>query len=239
MRRMKIFAAAIPFALLLAGAAHAADLPMPPLPPLVQKAPVLVEEYASGWYLRGDFGYRFNAIGDVLATVAPNPSNTRVDDSIAVGGGLGYKAGWFRADATFDYGARASYRGDTPAASANYTTKIDTYTVLGNAYLDLGTWSGFTPYVGGGAGGSFLRTGDFATAVPAMSGTPILGRWQFTWAAMGGFSYAFAPKVLLDLGYRYINFGDALTQFDAVPNQLNLKNLAAQEVRIGVRYTLD
>ena len=59
MSRLKIFAIAGLAVIAPLGAARAADVPMS-LPPLVQKAPVFVEEYQSGWYLRGDIGYRMN-----------------------------------------------------------------------------------------------------------------------------------------------------------------------------------
>ena len=54
------------------GAVRAADVPLG-LPPLVQNAPVFVEEYRSGWYLRGDLGYRMNDLGGVDSAYRNHP----------------------------------------------------------------------------------------------------------------------------------------------------------------------
>lgn len=239
MRKITAFILIAVPAFFVAAPARAADLPppLPPLPALIQRT-AIVQEYTSGWYLRGDAGYRFNTVGSASASPGVTPVNNRIDDSIMAGAGAGYKAGWFRADATLEYGLPALYRGDTATVS-NYSAKIDTFTVLANIYFDLGTWSGFTPYIGAGAGGSYLRAAHFATLSPVASGSAGFNRWDFSWAAMAGVSYSLTPKFLVDTGYRYIHFGDAMTSADTVGNQLTFKNLSAHEFRLGVRYMLD
>ena len=102
MSRLKVFAIAGLAVIAPLGAARAADVPMS-LPPLVQKAPVFVEEYQSGWYLRGDLGYRMNDLDGISAVIGAVPSGTTIDDRFTIGGGGGYKSGWFRADVTIDY----------------------------------------------------------------------------------------------------------------------------------------
>jgi opacity protein-like surface antigen len=57
------------------------------------------------------------------------------------------------------------------------------------------------------------------------------------WALMAGFGYAVAPNLMVDLGYRYLNFGDLTVGSDA--GAMTLKNLAAHEVRVGVRWSFD
>jgi opacity protein-like surface antigen len=235
MSRLKVFAIASLAAIAPLGAARAADMPMS-LPPLV-KAPVFVEQYQSGWYLRADIGYRWNEIDGISALVGAQPTGTTIDDRFVVGGGGGYKAGWFRADVTVDWGPRTGIAAVTP----DYRVKLDTATVLANLYLDLGTWSGFTPYVGGGVGMSWNRTTDFvsnALLAPGVDGMKE-ARWEFAWAAIAGMSYHLSPNLLLDASYRYLNFGDALTPLATNNNQLTIKDLTAQEVRIGLRYNLN
>ena len=156
MSRLKIFAIAGLAVIAPLGAARAADVPMS-LPPLVQKAPVFVEEYQSGWYLRGDLGYRMNDLDGIAAVIGIRPSGTTIDDRFAIGGGGGYKSGWFRADVTIDYAWQAScLRGH-----ARLPHEGRTVTTLANLYLDLGTWYGITPYVGAGAGVAWNRTSDY------------------------------------------------------------------------------
>jgi hypothetical protein len=46
------------------------------------------------------------------------------------------------------------------------------------------------------------------------------------------------PSVALDVGYRYLNLGDVATASD-VFGQTTLKNIAAHQVRVGVRWSFD
>lgn len=233
MRRIDLVAIG---SLLMSGSALAADLPprLPPLPPVVQAAP---EPVSSGWYFRGDFGYRFNEAGSVASSIAPNPTNNRINDAFAIGLGAGYKWSWFRTDLTFDYAFPVSYRGDTPGFSPDFSAKIQSVTGLANFYADLGTWSGLTPYIGAGLGGSYMRTTSFASAsAPAAEVTG--DRWNFAWAAMAGIAYCFTQNFLVDVGYRYLDQGQATTGLTALGDQLNMKNITSHEVRAGVRWAL-
>jgi opacity protein-like surface antigen len=236
MSRLKIFAIAGLAILAPFGAARAADVPMS-LPPLVQKAPVFVEEYQSGWYLRGDLGYRWNEVDGASAVIGAQPTGTTIDDRFTVGGGAGYKSGWFRMDATLDWGPRASFA----SASPDYRIKVETTTLLANMYLDLGTWSGITPYIGAGAGMSWNRTSDYFSNTQLIPGIAGLKeqRWEFAWAAMGGMTYNLSPNLLLDVSYRYLNLGDAITPIASNNNQITIKEMSAQEIRVGLRYNLN
>src|SRR5215510_14366537 len=89
-------------AALVCGAAHAADMPGTWVP-----APRYVE-MPSGWYVRGDFGYRFNAIDSVQAGQPVTSFN--YPDSLGVTAGAGYKYQWLRFDATVDYAPRVTAR---------------------------------------------------------------------------------------------------------------------------------
>ena len=235
MSRLKVLAIAglVAFAPL---GARAADVPMS-LPPVVQQAPVFVQGYQSGWYLRGDLGYRMNDIGSVESSIGINPTGNTINDRFSVGGGGGYKAGWFRMDGTIDYAPGASYA----AGSPDYRMKVETLTALANLYLDLGTWAGITPYIGAGAGLSWVRTGEYFSNALLLPGLDGLKRahWDVAWAAMGGLTYNLSPNLLLDMSYRYINFGAGLTPIASNNNQLTLKDLTAQEFRVGLRYNLN
>jgi opacity protein-like surface antigen len=235
MSRLKVFAIASLAAIAPLGAARAADMPMS-LPPLV-KAPVFVEQYQSGWYLRADLGYRWNDLDGIDRVIGAVPTGTTIDDRFTAGFGGGYKAGWFRSDVTLDWAPRASVTAVTP----DYRMKIETTTLLANFYLDLGTWSGFTPYVGAGVGMSWNRTSDYmsnALLLPGLDGLKE-ARWEFAWAAIAGMSYHLSPNLLLDASYRYLNLGDAITPIASNNNQLTIKDMTAQEVRIGLRYNLN
>jgi opacity protein-like surface antigen len=238
MGRLQTYALTAALTLMLAAQAQAADAPpIEPLPPVIPQPPSVVEEFTSGWYLRGDIGYRFNDLGTVTALKGANPTNNEIDDSVLLGVGAGYKSGWFRADVTFDYGGNLAYTG-TRSVPGDLTGKVDSYTTLFNVYFDLGTWSGLTPYIGGGVGGSFIRGRNFAvrnTTIP-LDG---FNRWNLGWAWMAGVSSALSPSVVIDLGYRYIDLGDATSNFDTTGNQYFLNHLTAHEIRLGARYLFD
>jgi opacity protein-like surface antigen len=55
---------------------------------------------------------------------------------------------------------------------------------------------------------------------------------------MAGTAYSITPNLAVDLGYRYLNLGDVSTASDAA-GAMTLKNLAAHEVRVGVRWSFD
>ena len=116
---------------------------------------------------------------------------TTIDDRFTVGGGGGYKSGWFRMDVTIDYAPRASYH--VSHARLPHEGRDDH--ALANLYLDLGTWSGITPYVGAGAGLSWNRTSDYfsnALLLPGIAGMKE-AKWDFAWAAMGGMTSISRP----------------------------------------------
>jgi len=226
---------------LLSASARGADMPgYPPEPPSLppHEAPPVVENLG-GWYLRGDLGYALGIAPDAeSAAPFPNPTENKLSNGLFVGVGAGYKSRWLRTDATLDYTAPLKYTGSI-AAPDDTTAKIEAVTALFNGYIDLGTWYHMTPYIGAGAGVSQLHTFDYAsTAAPPF--TPGLShtQWNFTWAAMGGVGIAIAPNLMLDVNYRYVNFGDVQTASDAF-GAMTLKRLAAHEVRIGIRWSFD
>jgi opacity protein-like surface antigen len=247
---MRIFRTTSPtiaaLAFLFVSSANAADLPrrqaplpsMPP-PPLLQSAPSLVDEFASGWYLRGDIGYRLNRVDDVTNAGVDSIIDDSLGKSWLIGAGVGYKLSWFRADLTADYGTKAKYSGDSVFATDDFKAKIDSVTGLVNVYGDLGTWYGLTPYIGAGVGFAHLQTSGFSETSLGGPDADSTGKWNFAWAYMAGISYRVTGNYHIDLGYRHINMGDVTTGTDAFGNQLSLKKLSADEVRLGFRYVLD
>ena len=204
--------------------AHASDLPEPL--PAVQ-APIL--ESLGGWYLRGDFGYRWNKIGSQTA-IAPftSPSSGSLDNGWWGGGGVGLKARWLRADITVDYAPQVRYTGTTLTPN-DTTSKVDSISTLFNIYFDLGTWWAFTPYVGAGIGAAYLRTSDVFTPQFVDAGG---NKWNLSYAGMAGASYAIAPNIAVDIGYRYLHLGDVGSNTGA----MSFSNINAHELRLGLRW---
>lgn len=233
MSRLKKIAFAGSFAFVFAAQAQAADFPSMPVP-MFQPAPV-VEEFASGWYLRGDLGYRANTGGDL--TAAGLSSSVSFDDGFMIGAGAGYKWNWLRADVTFDYGLKSRYSSTTAFGPTD--AKVDSFTTLLNVYADLGTWYGITPYVGAGVGAAYLTTGSIsAPAAVYTPGASDGNKWNLAWAAMAGVSYSITPAWMFDIGYRYVSFGDAASASDTLGRTITFKDLAAHEFRLGARWFL-
>ena len=230
----RTFVLACAVAAVFSAGARAAD--MPELPPLqIDKTPV-VEEFVSGWYLRGDLGYRFQRFQKASTAIGPDPTNNKFDNAAIGGVGAGYKEKWLRADITADYGWRGNYSGTVPGG-LGYHSKFDAYTVLGNVYFDLGTWAGITPYIGAGAGGAYLTMSSFTTAPVSVPAIQPNSRWNFAWAVMAGASYHLNYNWLVDVGYRHVDLGNAVGGPPA--NRLTLKNISGDEIRVGLRYILD
>jgi opacity protein-like surface antigen len=220
-------------------AALAADMPKgyPPLPP--PTAPVLRSvELNNGWYLRGDLGYGWGRINNAQsATGFPNPASNSLGNAPTAGLGFGIKRGWIRTDVTADYLFDMKYRG-TVATPDDVSAKMSAWSVLLNGYLDLGSWYRVSPYIGAGLGTARVKTSDYQSTVsPPFTGGSN-SQWNFAWAAMAGVGIAVSSNLVADIGYRYLNLGDAKSATDA-SGAMTFKNIAAHEVRVGLRWSFD
>lgn len=239
-------------------------------------------EIGSGWYLRGDLGYSFETRGGatsyrIFNAGPPVSYGTGLFDSSSLSSdwsgsaGVGYSfTDYLRADATFEY-ATGEFGGTTSAgvpcaggpagtgcASVD-TQSFEQYGIMANAYLDLGTYVGLTPYVGAGAGISRVTWGRLVSdnrcvaavgfpcgAAPADTTSSGEQDWRFTYALMAGMSYDLSKNLKLDLGYRYskvkggpqFKFDAATAGAGAVGAQAVDGGIEKHEVRAGLRYSL-
>ena len=255
-------------------AVYAADYD-PPI--FVEEADEYVPvEVGSGWYLRGDVGYifdsgidgvdytAFDGVDDVSASFA----SASIDTDFAWGGGFGYRfTDYFRADATVD-GFRADFDGSTssdfpclddPAPGttcrSENSSEFSAVSVMANGYVDLGTYVGFTPYVGAGAGMSYVSWHDLNDTTYCVDGAvlcadgdavggsshPGENGWRFTYALMAGVAYDISKNFKVDVGYKYrsIDGGDMFGwDSDETFGDGSHGNIDTHEVRLGLRYEL-
>jgi opacity protein-like surface antigen len=222
--------------LVVSAGAFAADMPNTSMPLPVPTRTAKQIEVSSGWYLRGDLAYRIGRTNG--AAPAPGfaaPADQKLGNSIAAGIGAGIKTDWLRTDFTIDIGTPMKYEATTGGTSA----KVSAASFLFNGYLDLGTWYRATPYIGAGVGAARVGISDYtSTTLPPFGGDINRTKWNFAWAGMAGVAYAISPNTMVDLGYRYINFGDVTTGSDTL-GSMTLKQIAAHEVRVGLRWSFD
>jgi opacity protein-like surface antigen len=256
---------------LLAGAtgvAAAADLrghaPIG-LPPAPIATPIAE---SSGWYLRGDVGVA--AIDGRKFNYSDNDptyqfTSKQFDPQFISGIGVGYQFNsWFRADLTAEYRfasrmtAHDRYFAPDPVTPGDFfsgtnvlSSKLSSWVVMANGYVDLGTWNGLTPYLGAGIGyaSKHVAAGkDTGTQYNIVGGVPNGGYSYSTfgagtksglaWALMAGVSADVTQNLKLDVGYRYLNLGkiQSGTFSCCVGVTLENKNIDAHEIRVGLRY---
>lgn len=244
MRRLKTLLTASIGAVAFAAAAEAAD-PSRGWPiPIEAPPPQIATEFASGWYIRGDIGSRFDSsVGSVMSTVPVTiPANGgSYENTFAIGGGFGYKWKWFRTDLTVDYALRSKIQANTVALAPTYTAQTDATTILANVYVDLGTWSGFTPYIGIGGGTTRFSVSDFVDLSNSAATQSELKtqKWGISWAWMAGMSYQLTDSLLIDASYRHLTLGDALAGPNSFGREVDFRKLQSQEIRIGFRLLID
>ena len=99
-----------------------------------------------------------------------------------------------------------------PAATNEYTADVKSWLGLANAYWDICTIHGLTPYLGAGIGFSTL-TVDGLKDVNVPNNSVFFGadthQDQLRLGAVRGPSFDVTPQFVVDLGYRYANLGDA------------------------------
>ena len=159
----------------------------------VESAPELISkpvELGSGWYLRGDLAWSKDK-GPQLVDIVPEAQKNRW----AIDLGAGYKFNnWLRTDATISSNKPRDTVGNaftvicpyvltqnvldkgflwSPAETCSPQNKAELRKIdlMLNAYIDIGSWNGLTPYVGVGAGVSMLKSRNSVTYYKTGDGT--------------------------------------------------------------------
>jgi opacity protein-like surface antigen len=236
-------------------AAQAADLPLSP-PPVVYQP---VEDFG-GWYLRGDIGMSNQSV-DHLDNVLYSTAVGLQQVSRGFEGapffvlGFGYRFNsWLRADVTGEYRSGSTFHGldiyGTPPSGTDEYTWIKTeWVALANVYADLGTWWRVTPFVGVSAGFSYNKISNFLdvnTPNLGVAYAPDAWKFNFAWGATAGLAYNVNRNVTIEFAYRYLNLGDAqsgdiiaYTGANTVNNPMLLKGISSQDLKLGVRFSLE
>ena len=265
------------FAGLVATGAAASDLDIINAPEIDVSGSAVSE----GWYLRGDLGYSGWMKGGKPRYTAYEPGgtvfshetfdNARFSKPLSYGAGMGYQFNNFlRADLTTDFfngSLSGSSDMDVPCSSSepagtscgfNHKASYNAINVMANGYVDLGTYAGFTPYVGAGAGVTYMRWKSLGTTPFCVDGASncsgttydpgsLQGEdsWRFTYALMAGASVDLTNRIKLDVGYRYsdtaggkmFKYGNVERGWGASGTKGHDDGFQKHEIRAGVRIT--
>jgi len=261
MGSLKTLALAGGLALSASVAANAADLAY--APPMQPEPLGLKGTISSGVYLRGDIGVGVQSVGRYYQQDVAQFGGTffgKTDNAAFFAGlGIGYRFNnWLRFDVTSEYRGAGQigvndfiYNPFNNGFQSNtYKGNLTSLVTLFNGYFDLGTWNCLTPYIGAGIGFTQNRisglsdqgalVGDFtgATLNTAGSGTTS----GLAWALMAGLGYEVNKNLTLEVGYRYLNLGDAqsgrlVNAFTGqVQAPLKARDIDSHDFRIGMRW---
>jgi opacity protein-like surface antigen len=228
--------------------AFAADMVEPPIveaPPYQEPAPDF-----GGWYIRGDLDYHwadfrgseYITYGSCCVDPGSNSLGGDLDGAFSLGGGIGYQiTNYLRTDLTADYWFDSDFNGSSTGTNGVSTdaSSFSTWLLLANAYADLGTYYGFTPYVGAGIGGAHIKWDDLHNTIgPDTTVHQGDENWRFAWALMAGTSYCLTDALKLDVGYRFSHINGG-RMFEIAPGQPGPgfdDGFNVHEARAGLRY---
>lgn len=226
-------------------------------------ADMIVEEIvpvaSGGWYLRGHLGMSNQYFDQLSSDLYALPDEFRWLDeggfasAPIFGGGVGYQFNDnFRADATIEWRGKSDFDAldyvvwGENEYSNDYRAKKSELVLMANAYYDIATFSGITPYVGAGIGGSYNRITNFHDSNSFEGGgyADDNGEWNLAWALHAGLGYAVSDRMTIDFGYSFISLGDAKTKQlvnyipeTTIPNDgIKFNDIYSHDFKIGIRY---
>ena len=216
------------------------------------------------WYLKGTIGMHNHDVGNTWNTGYAGGGftveHTDMKTAPFFGLGIGVERNrWLRLDLTGEYRGkfvffsqdRYNNGGACPGVGCGtneFTADIESWLGLANAYIDIGTWRGITPYVGAGVGvASVSVLGLKDVNVPQNSifygadNTEV----NFAWALYAGMSYDVTSQFTVDLAYRYVDLGDAasgvVAAYDGSSSypEHELQDITSHDVMLNLRYRLE
>lgn len=236
-------------------AANAADLIPAPVP---VPAPIPVPDCCGGaFYLKGFIGLSNQEsdefTNDIIEAGDFTIFNNEFDSAPFIGIGIGWEhSAHFRGDLTGEYRGRATFHGldrnNTAQTSNDYSGTKSEWLFLANAYWDIATIRNVTPYVGAGIGVAEVTLSNFTDTNENTGGhhwASDNSEWNFAWAVHAGLAFDISDALKFDVGYRYVNFGDATTgtfqTYDGTvsPGPLELKDIDSHDVMVGLRWKWD
>lgn len=167
---------------------------------------------------------------------------------LSVGTDISYSSAFpVRVEAEYAYRGKAKFDNGSDVVPlyndyARQSFEVTGHSLMFNAFYDFNTGTGFTPYLGGGIGMSYLNA-DYWVAADEYSGHATSDNWNFAWNVGGGVAYQFSDNMALDLGYRYMDLGSAdcgdknILMNGRSFNANASVDYTAHEVTLGLRFS--
>jgi opacity protein-like surface antigen len=222
-----------------------------------------------GWYLRGYLGMTNQSFDQMEYSGFSEPvifewlDQGGFDAGVLFGAGFGYQFNdWFRVDVTGEYRGKTDFdaldRYDTDGVDPfedddwgtnDYSAKKSEWLFLANAYVDMGTYYGITPYVGAGIGASYNTISNFRDVNVIQGGGGYAGdghQWNLAWALHAGMAFKATKNMTIDLGYSFVHLGDGKTGTFYNDDgscgsceSVTFKDIISHDVKLGLRWDLD
>lgn len=240
--------------------ARAADLGPEPMP-VPAPVPAAACCNMGGLYLKGFMGITNQESDEITSQYIRNTGefdiiNQGFDSSPLAGIGIGYAySERFRFDVTGEYRGGSSFSGldrydeepvdGTWDGTNEYRAIKKEWLMLANAYWDIATFHGITPYVGGGLGWANISIDNFSDVNNVTNGVSYANdnsSNNFAWALHAGLAYDVTDNLKFDVGYRYVNLGDAksgtITEFNSgtTYSKLEFNDIESHDVMVGLRW---
>ena len=217
------------------------DIVVPPPAPAAAPAPPPVEEDRFKLYLTGIVGYSW-AKGEAggqttcpgcVVNVASKNSGDDWDNTVFGAGVLGFDSDLgpvgLRVEMEGQGGRNYKFKTDGPTFSiedddavlaGDYKVDVENWGMFWNVFLDIPITDAFDLYMGGGVG--FAVTNMDVSQSPTGFSDTSHDDLNFAWQVGTGMAYDVAEWLTLDLGYRYVDFGQVGRQ-SGLPAQRRLR----------------
>lgn len=219
-------------------------------PVVVDQAPEYTPvEVGSGWYLRGDVSYLPERTYRKVDFGSPTVSLSEREQPFFGSLGFGYHFNdYFRMDGNIGFmpGNDVSIGVSNPGLSTGEASaKNSALTAMLNGYVDLGTYVGITPYIGGGVGlmqskrSLNVSYDDLVDNANDVTFSDSKRKYSFAYTLNAGFAYQISQNVVVDLGYQYLSSPDAeYAQLDSPSSYSIRKGIKNHQIKVGLRYDL-
>lgn len=216
----------------------------------------------TGWYVGVDLGAALGkGDADFSGTSVDTNGALRTfdmdDTNVVLGGVVGYDfAGPFRTGLELrnrDFDTAGGYLAATGDLAGDFTAlkgEVESTTLMWTGYYDFAAIGNVQPYAKAGIGAAFNNSSATSAGAyysPAWTGTtlenaavtgvtyPGDSNTEFAWELGGGLAMPLNDRLLLDVGYQYVDAGESETGVNAAGDRVVFDDLAGHEATVGLR----